>query len=167
MSTTPEDRQIVINTGPILALIAGTGSLDVLRHVYSSVHVPPEVEHEILVSDATMRGAREYLAAPWLSKREVPTLLSPILANTLDLGEASVIQSAMDMKIDLVCIDEAVGRRIARLNGLKVTGSLGVLVRAAQMGYPVNPMHAAVRMRENGIWVSDKVMSELGRIVGS
>lgn len=39
---------IVINTGPILALIAGLGHLKILKSLYEEVHVPAEVGAEIL-----------------------------------------------------------------------------------------------------------------------
>jgi predicted nucleic acid-binding protein len=52
----------------------------------------------------------------------------------LDLGEGSVIQMAIVQKFPLVVIDEKQGRRIARLHGLRITGSLGILVKAAKQG---------------------------------
>ncbi|WP_243714094.1 hypothetical protein [Nostoc sp. 106C] len=60
-----------------------------------------------------------------------------MLLNSLDLGEASVIQLALNKNIPTVCIDEAVGRGIARLSGLLVTGSIGILLRAKREGYPL------------------------------
>jgi len=33
--------------------------------------------------------------------------------------------------------NEAVGRRVARLNGLKLTGSMGVLIRAKKEGFHI------------------------------
>lgn len=41
-------REIVINTGPIIALVAATGSLSWLAELYESVWVPHEVHSEIL-----------------------------------------------------------------------------------------------------------------------
>ncbi len=33
----PEENIIVINTGPLIALTAATGNLDILKHLYSRV----------------------------------------------------------------------------------------------------------------------------------
>jgi predicted nucleic acid-binding protein len=49
--------------------------------------------------------------------------LPPYLLTTLDRGEAAVIALALAEKIPTACIDETVGRRVARLHGLAVTGS--------------------------------------------
>ncbi len=45
----PETDKIVINTGPILALIAGLGDLNVLNSLYKRVVVPYEVCEEIML----------------------------------------------------------------------------------------------------------------------
>ena len=47
----PEIQEIVINTGPLIALVAGLGDLDILK-MYRSVYVPFEVAQELLVDDA-------------------------------------------------------------------------------------------------------------------
>jgi predicted nucleic acid-binding protein len=57
-----------------------------------------------------------------------------------------------------VCIDEVAGRRIARLNDLSVTASIGVLLRAQREGYPFSMLEAIDRMRERGIWLSQRVV---------
>jgi len=76
---------------------------------------------------------------------------------TLDVGEAAVIQLALNEGIQTVCIDESLGRRMARLNGLLVTGSMGVLLRAKQEGYPFLMREAIRKMKSRGIWISQAV----------
>lgn len=130
----PKTNKIIINTGPILALVAGLGYLNVLNSLYKRVVVPYEVCEEIMAGGSTGFGVREFNDANFLIKLDKPTIIQPYLRNSLDLGECSVIQTALDEKIQTVCIDEAVGRRIARLNGLTVTGSLGIMIRAKKEG---------------------------------
>ncbi len=120
----PKTDKIVINTGPILALIAGLGDLNVLNSLYKRVVIPYEVCEEVMAGGSTGFGVHEFNDADFLIKLDKPTIIQPYLLNSLDLGESSVIQTALDEKIQTVCIDEAVGRRIARLNGLSFTGSL-------------------------------------------
>ena len=43
----PEPKELVINTTPIISLIAATGALDMLPLLYSRVWVPFEVCQEI------------------------------------------------------------------------------------------------------------------------
>jgi len=58
-----------------------------------------------------------------------------------------------------VCIDELVGRRIARLYGLELTGSIGILVRARLEGQTFSMRGAIDRMQEHGIRLSDHVIA--------
>ena len=60
-----ETQEIVINTGPILALIPGLGDLRVLQ-MYERVLVPWEVSQEILVENGS-RSTDYMLRDPWAS----------------------------------------------------------------------------------------------------
>jgi|GEM_PF-6809762 len=63
----------------------------------------------------------EFQADSWLTKQSSRLEITPLLLNFLDLGEASVIQLALNQSVKTLCIDEAVGRRIARLKGWDVS----------------------------------------------
>lgn len=152
------NRTLVTNTTPLIALCAATGALDVLRFLYDRVIVPQEVASEIRAGGKLAFGVDVFERAGWLEIQERAVEAQPFLRNSLDLGEASVIQTAMDLRFPLVCIDEAAGRRIARLCGLNVTGSVGVLLKARQMGHPVDMRAAIQGMRDHGIWLSDRVV---------
>jgi len=152
------NRAIVTNTTPLIGLAVGTGSLDILRALYVRVVVPLEVTEELHAAGEGAPGVDVFRQAHWLERLAQPVAIPPYLGNTLDRGEASVIQTALDMNIPLVCIDESVGRRVARLSGLTLTGSIGVLIKARQQGYPVSIPKAVERMREHGIWLSDEVV---------
>lgn len=155
----PEAEEIVINTGPVLALIAGLGSLSILNSLYRRVLVPYEVCEEVLSCGSTGFGVREFSDADFLAKVDSPAEIQPYLRNSLDLGENSVIQTALDKKINTVCIDETVGRRIARLNGLNLTGSLAIMIRAKKEGHPFMLREAVSRMRTQGIWLSERLIA--------
>ena len=53
-----------------------------------------------------------------------------MLAGQLDAGESEAIALAAELNIGLLLIDEREGRVFARRAGLRVTGVLGVLLRA-------------------------------------
>ena len=153
------ERKLVINTTPLIAL-AAAGCIDALPHLYASVIVPREVADEIRAGGKTGIGVAELNTAPsWLEVQVSQVTIPPYLANALDRGEAAVITTALDRNIRLVCIDETVGRRMARLSGLDLTGSLGILIKAKQRGFPVKIADAARRMRDHGIWLSAQVIA--------
>ena len=65
---------------------------------------------------------------------------------TLDEGESAVIALAISLRADLVLIDERRGVKVARSQGLRVTGTLGLLELASQSGL-VDFTEAAERLR--------------------
>lgn len=100
--------------------------------------VPFEVAQEIRAGGHDAFGVDVFKSATWLEIGDAPVVLTPYLQNALDLGEASVIQTALDLGVKRVCIDETIGRRLARLSNLSVTGSIGVLIKAKSLGYDVS-----------------------------
>ena len=146
---------IVVNTGPLLAWIIALNDLSFLTRLYKRVIVPLEVCEEIMVGGKSGLGISDFMRADYLNKRKDNTKIASLLLNSLDKGEASVIQLAQDEDVKTVCIDEIVGRRVARLSGLKVTGSLGVLLRAKQEGLDINIKSIIQRFKESGVWISE------------
>ena len=154
----PSTQIIVINTSPLIALVAAWGSLDRLRTIYQEVLVPFEVVQEILQGGVSNFGVAEFQEASWLGQQNQPVTILPFLRNSLDLGEASVIQLALDRSIETVCIDEAVGRRVARLSGLTVTGSVGILLKAKQQDPTMSVKSAIANMLDRKIRLSQTVI---------
>ena len=156
----PEPEIIVIDTAPIISLVAALGDLKVLQSLYSQVLVPFEVCQEIMTGGSSGFAVAEFESASWLLKWSNPLENSPpLLISSLDRGEASVIQLALNEGVKTVCIDETVGRRVARMNGLLVTGSIGILLRAKQEGYSFSMKEAVQRMKNRGIRLSEKVVT--------
>lgn len=151
-------RTLVTNTTPLIALTAATGDLAILRFLYDRVVVPRKVADELRAGGKNAFGVDVSADADWLEVREHCVDIQPFLKNSLDAGEASVIQTAIDLHLPHVCIDEAAGRRVARLCSLELTGSVGVLLKARKLGHSVSIPEALDRMRERGIWLSERVV---------
>lgn len=65
----------------------------------------------------------------------------------------------MSETIKTVCIDEVAGRRIARLSGLSLIGSIGILLRAKREGYPLSMQQAISQMLNRGTRLSPTVIN--------
>jgi predicted nucleic acid-binding protein len=59
-------KTIVTNTTPLIALTAATGSLDVLKFLYSRVIVPLEVQTELRAAGLHAVGVQALNEATWL-----------------------------------------------------------------------------------------------------
>jgi predicted nucleic acid-binding protein len=123
-------ERIIINTGPLIALTR-MDALAVTGQLPYEFLCPREVQAEI--EAGAVKGHPVALPS-WLRVQPLQGPLSPIVLLALDLGEAAVIQLALEQQISLVCIDEWKGRRVALAAGLRVTGSLGLIGRAKVLG---------------------------------
>jgi predicted nucleic acid-binding protein len=127
---------VVSNTSPVLNL-AIIGQLSLLREQFGQVWIPRRVLEELRVEEDLPGNlaVREALAAGWLSVSEVDDrTLTRLLQRDLDAGEAEAIVLALEMEAERVLLDEREGRRIAKSLQLKVTGVLGILLRARREG---------------------------------
>jgi predicted nucleic acid-binding protein len=149
---------IVIDTSPLIALVAALGDLKVLEFLYSTVVVPFEVCQEIEQGGPNGFAVAEFQQALFLQKYHTQVNIPPFLSNLLDRGETAVIQLALNKSIQTVCIDEIPGRRVARLSGLSLTGAIGILIRAKREGYLFSMPKAIDKMKKKGIRLSDRVI---------
>ena len=127
---------VVSNTSPILNL-AIVGQLDLIRQQFEQVQIPQAVLAELKVQEERP-GSQEIQAAlesGWIQVQEVDSpLYVRLLQQTLDKGEAEAIALAVTLSADWTLLDERDGRKVAKSLGLKVTGVLGILLRAKQSG---------------------------------
>ena len=111
---------VVADTSPLNYLIQ-IHCEHILPALYTRVFVPTAVVEE-LDHPRTVSAVREWLAQvpSWLVVRDVASEADPALAR-LDPGERQAIQLAKQEHADLRLMDEKLGVRIAREQGLAVT----------------------------------------------
>jgi predicted nucleic acid-binding protein len=157
--------RLVTNTGPLIAL-AGIDRLDILRILFTSVHVPQAVHDEMVQGGETRAGLDSYRQADWIVV-EPAVPLDPLLSNVLDEGEAAVIILARSLGADTVLIDERKARKVARdIYGLRVMGSARLLVEAKRHGVLDNVAAALQAMRDQGYWIHDSIVQYALREAG-
>jgi len=123
-------ERIVINTGPLVAL-ARVDLLAVVGKLPFEFISPTEVSQE--VAQGVALGYPDARPA-WLKIVPLSRPVDLVARAALDLGEAAVIELALEQGLVWVCIDDRKGRQAAVAVGLKVTGSLGLLARAKTLG---------------------------------
>lgn len=83
----------------------------------------------------------------------------------LHSGEAEVIVLANELDADLVIIDETLGRRFAKNAGLKVTGTIGVIIKAKEQGHIKKVMPLLNELNDDGVWFSNKLLDTVKHLV--
>ena len=89
---------------------------------------------EVVTRGGNLFGAEEVASAEWIKVENVENRIAvESLSIALDKGEAEAIVLAREKSAMLV-IDEGDGRRIAESLGLKITGTVGILLLASADG---------------------------------
>jgi len=92
----PERKQIVINTGPLLALAVALERFSLLRDLYEAVHVPYGVAAEIAAEWRAGFAADLLVPESWLRTGTTSTpSIPPLLSNSLEAAQAALIPHAM------------------------------------------------------------------------
>jgi predicted nucleic acid-binding protein len=141
---------VVSNASPLITLARG-GWLHLIGELYSRVRAPEQVWREVVVEGVGRPGAAQLAAADWVvvqparDRRRVA-----LLALRVDAGEAEAIALALELRADLLLMDEAAGRAAARELGLRVTGVAGILLAAKRRGLlpAVKPVLDELRANE-------------------
>jgi len=143
----------VINATPLISL-AIIDKLSLLDELFDEIYIPKTVFKE-----ATIKWKRKAdVIEGWGNHRTLGTTdvrAKASLELILDEGEAEVIVLAQEIKADLVIIDEDKARKIAKLNNLKYTGTIGVLLDAKREGKIFQLKPFLDRLIAEGIYISD------------
>ena len=122
---------IVADASPLVALTI-CDCLDALEQLFNEVKVSQTVYEEVIVGN---KPGSDKLAAYLQGKIVGLNLDNYIIGgDSLDKGELTSIALYKHLQADYLLIDEKAGRKVAKLNHVKIIGSLGVLIEAKQQG---------------------------------
>ena len=143
-------RKVISNTSCLIAL-SNIGRLDVLRSLYGTISVTPEVAGEF--------GE----ALPdWISVVPVSDpSKTKLIQQTLDLGESSTVALAIEQADSLLILDDGKARRFAKNMGLSMTGTLGIIVKASQTGLIEDVAVVLAEFRQYGFRIPPDIEKDL------
>jgi predicted nucleic acid-binding protein len=127
---------VASNTSPISNLTI-IGRLNLLRTQFGEILIPGAVLSELglLSHPPALQEIQAALRDGWIKSHALrDERVARLLEATLDPGEAEAIALALELSAGLILLDEKDGRSMADRAGLRVTGLLGVLLRAKQDG---------------------------------
>lgn len=126
--------EVITDTSPIQYLYQ-INHLNLLPILYKQVRMPQAVANELV------QGRDQGIQLPtpdslsWITLCSVPSsILVPKIPN-LGIGEREAISLATIIPNSLVILDDALARIYAQQLNVRITGTLGVLLKAKQAGY--------------------------------
>jgi predicted nucleic acid-binding protein len=159
--------EVFANTTP-LQYLHRLGRLDWLRDFYGRVVIPEAVAAEL---DAGRRlGAKvpEVPGVPWIEVRELPVPLEPsdVFPAFIHRGEAGVMALARLSDDALILMDDGLARAHAPVLGLRITGTLGVILRAKREGRISALAPLLKQLQDEGFRIAVATRAEVLRLAG-
>ena len=152
-------HKVVSNTTPIISLLK-IGKLEILNTLYGEISIPQEVFNEI-EAGKTKEYYIDLSKIEWINIEKIKDSKSLSYFLDLDKGEAEAIVLATENDADLIILDETLGRFHAKHVGLKVTGTIGVLLKAKKSGIIQEIKPLIYELKEKNIWFSNNLIIEI------
>ncbi len=152
-------RKIVSNTTPILSLLK-IDKLALLKDLYGKIIIPLAVFQEI-EKGKNKPYYKDISQFDWIEIKKIQDSNSRDYLFDLDDGEAEVLILAKEINADLVLLDEIIGRRYAKQLKINLTGTIGILLRAKQVGLISSVKDLLTELVEKGTWLNPKLISKV------
>ncbi len=147
---------ILIADSSALIALASCNSLSLLDSLFHEVSITKEVYDEIAVKG---KQFSEELKS-YLQNKIVQVDLDEFIISddSLDLGELSAMLLYKKVKADILLVDDKKGRKIAKLNEIKIIGSLGVIILAKSKNLISEIKPLIIQMKKSEIHLAEDIV---------
>ena len=154
--------KVVSNTTPIISLLK-IGKLEILKNLYGNIYISNGVFNEIEAGKNKI-FYKDLSQVAWIFIQDIKNKKAIDYFLDLDKGEAESIILASEIDEDLIILDETLGRFHAKHAGLKITGTLGVLLKAKQLAIIPVIKPLLLELKSKDIWLSEKLILKVLKI---
>ncbi len=139
---------LIIADSTCLIGLERIGRIDLLPQIYYQITIPPEVQKEF------------GLYFSWLIVK-TPQNIGMInsLKLVVDNGESEAIVLAYELGYRLI-VDDKQARNTAKRLGIKIIGTVGILVKAKQLGLLNQLLPILEALESNGFYLSQSLKTE-------
>jgi len=121
-------RKVVVNSTPLISLYK-IDNLNLLKLLYDQVYIPYGVYEELSVeSKDNFLDNADFVILKKIQNEEAKKFFK----TSLHKGEVEVMILAEEINADLCIIDDLLARKYAKYLGLKITGTMGILIKAKE-----------------------------------
>ncbi len=163
---------MIISDTSVITNLISIEHLFLLKTLYNRVIIPQAVYQELLRYHPLILDELQAETPPIF---EIKTVIDREKIDELkqqaklDEGESEAIILALELKTDLLLIDERRGRAEAQRLGIRITGLLGVLLEGKARGFVVSVKPLMDLLIENStFWISpvlyDRILALAGEI---
>ncbi len=156
-------RKVIVNSTPIIAFCKAR-QLSILESMYGEIVIPEAVFREVTEKNDEVKNQLE--TADWIRVEKIQDVVNKRMYRAkLHEGEVEVMILAQEYNGEhLVIIDDDAARKTAVFLGLNLTGSIGVLLKAKELGKISEVMPVVAEMEKKGIYFSRRLKDRVRQI---
>jgi predicted nucleic acid-binding protein len=145
-------KRVVISDTSCLIILSKIGSLNILQSLFGEVLITEEIENEF---GETLPN--------WITVKQVKfQQIEKLLELNVDEGEASAMALYLEQtEQSLLIIDERKGRIIAKDLGIKIIGTIGIILKATELGFIKNLSEIIEKLEQTDFRLSPKLKQQL------
>ncbi len=143
--------EVVISDTSVLIIFHKIGELNLLKKVYHSLIITPEVAREFI------EQLPEWIAVVSVKDNKYRNFIE----TQVDLGEASAIALAAEFDNPLLLLDDIKARKLAAKLDMNFTGTLGVIHKAKQIGVVDKVKPLIDKLLSTDFRISNNIVIEL------
>ncbi|HBD68832.1 MAG TPA: DUF3368 domain-containing protein [Treponema sp.] len=158
--------RVIVNSTPLI-ILSNINHLDLLKKIYSEIYIPEAVFNEVMEkADSACQQIKSN--TDWIHVCKITDESQKRMYQAkLHAGEVEVMILAQEKpEADLVILDDNAAKKTAKFLGLKVTGSLGIILKAKKTGIIKEVTPLMNQLISNGFYITkeiyDLVKSEAG-----
>jgi predicted nucleic acid-binding protein len=150
---------VVADTSPLNYLVL-IEEADLLPKLFGRVVIPQAVFNELHATGASeiVRDWAQNLPV-WVEVRQTH-LTSNASLDILDAGEKEAILLAQELAADLLLVDDRQARQAAVSLGVAITGTIGILDKAAQTGL-IDLRTVIGKLRKTNFFIAENLIQRL------
>jgi predicted nucleic acid-binding protein len=148
--------ELVIADTSSLILLSKIGEIELLHTCYSSVSITRQIANEF------GEPLPDWIIVHEVSKKSIQKTLEQLV----DIGEASAIAYAFENPGCTIILDDRLARRLAKSLGFKVTGTLGVIVKAKKLGLIASVKPILAKIAETDFRITPELVSKILDLTG-
>ena len=140
----------IISDASCFILLDKIGELDLLHKLYTRIVTTPEIVNEcgIVLPD-------------WVEVKLAKNIqYQKILELQIDRGEASAIALALESRNSLLILDDYKARKTAQSLGIKITGTIGVIIKAKLNGITPSIAPFLEKIKRTNFRLSDEIIKQ-------
>jgi len=152
---------MIIGDSSALVALAVVNQLELLEKLYDNLYIPEAVFNEVTqIGKPQSDKLRQFLQS---RVKRVDLTLTQL---GLGLGELEAITLYKNLDADVLLIDDNRAKKYASLNGVKVIGSLGVLIKAKEEGHIEKVKPFLDEIQKSEVYISMKLIEKVLEICG-